>query len=86
MNDANDYFHVKGNFYTNSYWGDGESNNDITNGILELGGNFEQYGSSTAFNAKDNHKVKFSGTGTQTVYFNSPGNSGFNILSSTVNK
>ena len=23
MNDANDYFHVKGNFYTNSYWGDG---------------------------------------------------------------
>ena len=86
MNDANDYLHVRGNCYINSYWGDGQGNNDITNGTLELGGNFEQYGSGSSFNAKDNHKVIFSGTETQNIYFDNPNSSGFNILASTPNK
>ena len=87
MNDPNDYFLVKGNMCVQSNWGDGLTNNDLTNGTLELRGNFFQYnGSGYCFNAKGNHKVVFSGTTTQTVRFDSPDSSGFNILYSTPNK
>ena len=42
MDDEDDYFLVKGSMFVQSYWGDGESNNDLTNGTLELQGDFTQ--------------------------------------------
>ena len=86
MNDPKDYFLVKGTMFVQSYWGDGINNNHLVNGTLELKGSFYQYnGSGSNFNAQENHKVIFSGTGKQTVRFDSPENSGFNILQSTKN-
>ena len=86
MNDENDYFLVNGNFYFHSNYGDGATNNDLTNGTLELKGSFYEYcGNSYNFNCKDNHKVLFSGTKLQTISFESTTNSGFNTLSATEN-
>ncbi len=86
MNDPSDYMLVSGTVFIQSYYGDGESYNDLTNGILDLKGNFYQYSSSTNnFNATGNHKVRFVGTKQQTVNFASEGSSGFNILAGTQN-
>ena len=89
MNDKADHMIVGGNFYTQSYYGDGSNYNDLTNGVLELKGGFYQLasdgGSGSNFNAKDNHRVTFTGEGVQTVNFEGSG-SGFNILAKSTNK
>ena len=53
MNDADDYFLVKGNMYVQSYWGDGESNNDLTNGTLELQGSLSSTAAAAASMQKE---------------------------------
>ena len=81
MQSKSDYMKVRGNFYIQPVYGN--SHTILTNGTLELKGNFTQSGADTAFDAKDNHKVYFTGTKTQTVTFNSPGSSGFAKLITT---
>ena len=85
MNDAAGHFTVEGDFYAQSNWNEGS--NELTAGTLELKGNFTQLKGywKNNFNAKDNHKVILSGTGKQTIYFENPTDSGFNILEATPN-
>jgi len=88
MNDANDHMTVGGACYIQSYYGEGGSYNDLTDGLLELKGDFYQItkdnASSSNFNAYGNHRVTFTGEGIQTVHFDSS-NSGFNILTASTN-
>ncbi len=75
---------VGGDFVTQSSWTD--SSNVLTDGTLELKGNFTQLQGNTTtnnFKATDIHKVKFTGNGTQIVSFENPESSGFNILTET---
>ncbi len=85
MEHADGYFTVQGDFYAQSNWN--EESNELTAGTLELKGNFTQLKGywKNNFNAKDNHKVILSGTGKQTIYFENPTDSGFNILEATPN-
>ncbi len=81
MTNENDYFLVNGDFYTQSVhnlW-----TNELTEGTLELKGNFTQLvGNATDnFNSRDNHKIILSGAGHQEIFFEAPTSSGFNILS-----
>ena len=86
MTDANGYFLVGGDFVTQSSWT--STSNVLTAGVLELKGNFTQIpgnGISDNFDAKDAHRVIFSGSGLQTAVFESPKSSGFNTLAKTNN-
>ena len=79
MTNNNDYIIVKGNFLMQSYL-----NHELylTAGILEVKGNFTQkpWGKPTNFTASGTHKVLLSGNTLQTVHFENPGSSKFNIL------
>ncbi|MCI5134930.1 MAG: hypothetical protein D3920_07615, partial [Candidatus Electrothrix sp. AW2] len=83
VNEA-DHIVVEGNFVTDSYY---SHNGYLTAGILELKGNFIQKASSSSdnFQATGTHKVLLSGTGSQTVSFETAYNSSshFNILEIT---
>ncbi len=81
MDDENDYLFVNGDFvYQCGVW----SSDWLTNGTLEVKGNFVQKsGTYDNFNAYSNHKVILSGTGDQNVSFENPNNSGVNILETT---
>lgn len=77
MTNENDFVKVNRNFVMYSRY-----SHDVmlTNGILEIKGNFNQYsGSDYNFYAADNHKVVLSGTKQQKINFASE-NSKFNIL------
>jgi hypothetical protein len=86
MTDAAGYMKVGGNAQFYSYLGYGYP--QMSAGTLEILGNFRQkrdangYGNS-CFPATGTHRTLLSGTGTQTVSFESPGNSYFNILEVT---
>ena len=85
MSDAEGHFTVEGNFITQS---SGNGNyNYLTDGTLELKGNFAQFASEDGikdnFYCRNSHKVIFSGEKTQTIYFENPTSSGFNILADT---
>ena len=88
MNDANDHLTIGGTCYIQSYYGEGSSYNNLTDGLLELKGDFYQIAAENAsgsnFNARENHRVTFSGDGIQTVHFDGSG-SGFNILTASTN-
>ena len=81
MDEENDYVLVKGSFFDQSIYGYGE--NYLTNGTLEVKGNFTQTGSNGNFNARGNHKTILSGNKKQTVVFSNPDSSGFNIVEIT---
>lgn len=62
----------------------GDTTGLLTDGVLSIGGNFRQAfyswgssGSPSSFAASGSHKVRFIGTNTQSVYFDTPGNSYF---------
>ncbi|MBE5808905.1 MAG: hypothetical protein E7317_11275, partial [Clostridiales bacterium] len=87
MSNANDIVKVGGNFIeaasTYNY-----ANNNLTAGVMYIGGNFRQvtgntgyYGSSN-FSASGSHKVVFNGSGTQSIQFSS-NSSGFNVVQFT---
>ena len=77
MTNSEDYICVNGNFLANSC----HSNTNLTDGIIEVKGNFTQKYSyySDNFAPSKNHKVILSGEGLQTVSFDKA-ESGFNIL------
>ena len=78
MTNPEDYICVNGNFLAYSYY----SNTNLTEGIIEVKGDFTQkysYGYSDNFAPSKNHKVILSGEGLQTVSFDKA-ESGFNIL------
>ena len=78
MTNPEDYICVNGNFLAYSYY----SNTNLTDGIIEVKGDFTQkysYGYSDNFAPSINHKVILSGEGLQTVSFDKA-ESGFNIL------
>ena len=83
MDDENDYMKVGGDMYFSSSYGKGTSYNNLTNGTLELQGNFIQSGYGSGFAATEDHKVLFTGTKVQTVEFQSPTGSGFGTLISS---
>ena len=72
-----DYICVNGNFTVNVWY----SYNRLTDGIIEVKGNFAQkrQGNAYTFNPSGNHKVILSGETLQTVTF-AETESGFNIL------
>ena len=77
MANSADRVNVAGNFLMDS------GNNHegyLTAGTLDIKGNFTQRSSSYNFAASGTHKVVLSGTGQQTVSFDSPGASHFNTL------
>ncbi|MCM1508555.1 MAG: fibronectin type III domain-containing protein, partial [Ruminococcus flavefaciens] len=70
MTNENDFVKVNRNFimYSSS-----SHNGNLTNGTLEVKGNFSQYsGDSNNFRATDEHKVILSGTEKQTISLQSP--------------
>jgi len=81
MTNSADYVRVKGDFVMESRT---DHNGYLTAGTLKVGGDFTQkspYGFSVAsFHASGTHKVTLSGTAQQTVHFDDPGYSRFNIL------
>ncbi len=85
VNEA-DYVKVGGSFSTYSSYGHKDY---LTAGIMEIKGDFTQKyngnlsGTKYNFNASGTHKVILSGEGLQTVSFNRPGDSKFNILGIT---
>ncbi|HAN09696.1 MAG TPA: hypothetical protein DCP90_03685 [Clostridiales bacterium] len=84
MTNVNDYVLVNGNFVTQSA---ASHNGYLTNGVLEIKGNFEQKKYSTAasynFYTTGYHKVILSGTGVQEISFEDYQNSYFNDLEIT---
>ena len=81
MTGENGHLRIGGDTVIDSSWG--SSSNVLTNGFLELGGNFYQYvgnGNNDNFNCTDDHLVKLIGDDTQIINFQSPKYSGFNIL------
>ena len=77
MTDAKAYVLVKGDFYTQSSQ---NSTGLLTDGVLELKGNFTQIsgnGTSNNFQAEGKHQVKFTGDEKQIVKFNNPSYSNF---------
>ncbi|MDP4181845.1 MAG: hypothetical protein Q8942_12220, partial [Bacillota bacterium] len=89
INEA-DYVEIDGNFLTQS---NNTHNGLLTAGIMEIKGNFEQrhgtyYGGYWSgyvdrvdnFKATGTHKVILSGSSLQTIYFQNPVSSGFNVL------
>lgn len=81
MQDINDYFYTHGNFKIDS----NHNNGYLTNGTLQLDGNFTQLSSqsATSFTANTNHKVILSGNTKQTVSFSNSTSSYFNDLNIT---
>ena len=84
MTNESDYVLVEGNFIQNSCY-----NHDgyLTAGTLEVKGDFRQEYTNRGyknnmynFTASGTHKVILSGNNLQTVYFETPGSSKFNIL------
>ena len=88
MNDADGYLLVHGDFKSDARPGtsDAVSGGMLTAGTMEIKGDLTQASTSEGsyaqygFNASGTHKVILSGTGEQTVSFEDPGSSGFNIL------
>ena len=78
-----DYMKVGGDFYIASNYG--SAYNKFSAGTLELGGNFEQGGSGSCFNATKDHRILFTGTKTQVVTLANSGDSGFGTLAATDN-
>jgi YD repeat-containing protein len=76
MINSNDYIKVQGNFVTTS---SEDHTGLLTDGILEVCGDFIQNGNIKSFNATDAHKVYLNGI-QQTIFFGSLGSSQFNIL------
>lgn len=79
MTNDTDYMLVEGNFNDQS---SNSHNGSLTAGTLEVQGNFTQGNGSQSFYATGTHKVILSGTGLQTVSFEST-KSKFNILEIT---
>ena len=86
MNNVNDYMLIGGRaqFFSYTYF----NSSEFSAGTLELKGDFVQktfvdYYGKYCFRSYDAHKVKLSGSNTQTVSFDSPGGSYFNILEVT---
>jgi hypothetical protein len=81
MTDEADHVKVHGSFVTQSLH---DHSTNLTDGILEIGGDFEQKRNVTYknFSAGGNHKVILNGDRLQTVKFSDPSssNSCFNIL------
>ena len=79
MTNDKDYICVDGDFYTESYY---SHNKYLTNGILEIKGNFEEKSEyyNDNFFATENHKVLLSGDKKQIVKFGRPNYSRFNYL------
>lgn len=79
MQNEGDKILVDGNFLMNSFY---SHENFLTNGILEIKGNFTQkfVNSYHSFNTIENHKVILSGTSEQNVSFDTPPRSLFNKL------
>jgi len=67
---------IKGNFATNSIY---SHENYLTSGVMEIGGNFVQYGNSTNFKTGGTHEVVLNGKAGQTVSFGGQ-SSNFNNL------
>ena len=74
MTNDDDYICVDGNLIINS-----SSNNRLTNGTLEIKGDFIQKGNESNFNPSGNHWVILSGSSLQTVSFN-PVTANFSML------
>ena len=68
MNSAEDYVRVEGNFYTYALYSNAEY---LTDGVLELKGNFEQTSKNETnnFTASGNHTVLLSGNKKQEINF-----------------
>ena len=72
MTNSRDHVLVQGDFVTQSTRG--HNGGDLTNGTLELKGNFSQLNGYTGnFYTSQNHKMIFSGAGKQKIYFESDG-------------
>ncbi len=78
-----DYMKVGGDFYIFSVYT--SAYNKFSAGTLELGGDFEQGGSGSCFNATKDHRILFTGTKTQVVTLANSGDSGFGTLAATDN-
>lgn len=81
MTGENGVLSVYGDMFVQS--ANNDATNVLTEGTLELGGNFSQIisnATSNNFKCKNNHKVKFTGTDEQIISFESTDSSGFNIL------
>ena len=80
-----DYVYIGRNFFTNAY---DSHNGYLTNGLLEIKGNFQQvstayYGNRSNFYATGNHKTLFSGNSEQTISFAHPSTCKFNRIETT---
>jgi len=77
MTRESDYLKIGGDLYIQNY----NYSNNLTSGTIELKGNFTQKkGYDSNFTPSGSHKVVFTGTAKQTINFESPSNSKFNIL------
>ena len=74
MTNAADHLTVEGDFTTASTI---DHSGKLTDGVLELKGNFTQAGSERAFISMDHHTVLFNGSGQQEVSFANPNTSFF---------
>ena len=88
MTKAEDYILVGGDFSTSSYYSHFEL---LTNGVLEIKGDFAQTGTGDSFLCSGDHKVILSGKSSssgriyrQTITFANPDSSKFNYLVITV--
>lgn len=83
MQKEEDYIHVCDNMLVNT-----TSNETglLTNGILEIEGNFSQLGDKYAFVATGNHLVVFDGNIIQTIFFEDPETSYFNSIDTLSSK
>ena len=80
MTNEADYVYVGGNFTTCSAV---DHSNYLTAGTLEVKGNFTQSNNPLNFTASGTHKTILSGDTVQTITFESPIASSFNILKLT---
>ncbi|MFW6002191.1 MAG: InlB B-repeat-containing protein [archaeon] len=75
MNSDNDYIFIGGNL---TLQGKNEDNNALSEGMIELKGDFEQLeGNPGNFNPQQEHVMVFSGEEQQSIYFDTPEESGF---------
>ena len=80
MTNEEDYVFIGGNFATSST---ADHSEYLTSGTFELKGNFTQSNSPLNFTASGTHKTILSGDTVQTITFESPTASSFNILKLT---